>query len=120
MNAVTFDRLAGILVAAAAADALGAGYEFGGPVPATTPLTMRGQGAFHPGEWTDDTAQFLAIVEGPHAGFVEMQAVRPARDMALLVIAQREEIPSLERGQRRFSKAPGHIRGQLGPVFDVA
>lgn len=61
MNTVTFDRLAGILIAAAAADALGAGYEFGGPIPATTPLTMRGQGAFEPGEWTDDTAQFLAI-----------------------------------------------------------
>ena len=59
---VTADRLTGILVGAACGDALGAGYEFGGPVPADQPVTMRGQGAFEPGEWTDDTAQLLAIV----------------------------------------------------------
>jgi ADP-ribosylglycohydrolase len=58
---VTADRLTGILVGAACADALGAGYEFGAPVPADRPVTMRGQGAFEPGEWTDDTAQLLAI-----------------------------------------------------------
>jgi ADP-ribosylglycohydrolase/predicted protein tyrosine phosphatase len=58
---VTADRLTGVLIGAACADALGAGYEFGGPVPADRPVTMRGQGAFEPGEWTDDTAQLLAI-----------------------------------------------------------
>lgn len=58
---VTADRLTGILVGAACADALGAGYEFGGPVDASRPILMRGQGAFAPGEWTDDTAQLLAI-----------------------------------------------------------
>ncbi len=58
---VTVDRLTGVLVGAACADALGAGYEFGAPVPAERPVTMRGQGAFEPGEWTDDTAQLLAI-----------------------------------------------------------
>ena len=57
----TADRLTGVLIGAACADALGAGYEFGGPVPADRPVTMRGQGPFEPGEWTDDTAQLLAI-----------------------------------------------------------
>jgi ADP-ribosyl-[dinitrogen reductase] hydrolase len=58
---VTMERLAGVLVGAACADALGAGYEFGPPVPPTESVAMRGQGAFAPGEWTDDTAQSLAI-----------------------------------------------------------
>jgi len=57
----SFDRFAGVLVAAACADALGAGYEFGAPVPESEAVIMRGQGAFAPGEWTDDTAQMLAI-----------------------------------------------------------
>ncbi len=61
VHEVTADRLTGILIGAACADALGAGYEFGAPVPASTPVTMRRQGSFEPGEWTDDTAQLLAI-----------------------------------------------------------
>ena len=55
------DRRTGVLVAAACADALGAGYEFGGPMSTAVPVEMRGQGAFAPGEWTDDTAQLIAI-----------------------------------------------------------
>ena len=58
---VTADRLTGVLIGAACADALGAGYEFGRPVPPERPVTMRGQGMFTAGEWTDDTAQLLAI-----------------------------------------------------------
>ncbi len=60
-HTVTADRLTGILIGAACADALGAGYEFGAPVPSSEPVTMRRQGAFEAGEWTDDTAQLLAI-----------------------------------------------------------
>ena len=55
------DRLTGVLLAAACADALGAGYEFGAPIDASNAVQMRGQGAFVPGEWTDDTAQLVAI-----------------------------------------------------------
>ena len=43
---VTADRLTGVLIGAACADALGAGYEFGRPVPPERPVTMRGQGMF--------------------------------------------------------------------------
>lgn len=64
----SFDRFAGVLVAAAAGDALGAGYEFGAPVPAEVPIGMRGQGMFAPGEWTDDTAQLLAIAVAAASG----------------------------------------------------
>ena len=61
MSDVSIDRFAGVLVGAACADALGAGYEFGSPIDPSVALSMRGQGAFEPGEWTDDTAQMLAI-----------------------------------------------------------
>ena len=60
-RSVGLDKLAGILVGAACGDALGAGYEFRPPLPADSPVRVRGQGAFGSGEWTDDTAQLLAI-----------------------------------------------------------
>jgi ADP-ribosyl-[dinitrogen reductase] hydrolase len=59
------DRACGVLLATAAGDALGAGYEFGPPLPGDAPVTMRGGGACNwaPGEWTDDTAMAIAIAE---------------------------------------------------------
>ncbi|MFC4605861.1 ADP-ribosylglycohydrolase family protein [Rhodococcus kronopolitis] len=58
------DRAAGALLATAAGDALGAGYEFTHPGAGTT-IEMIGGGPFHwaPGEWTDDTSMALAIAE---------------------------------------------------------
>jgi ADP-ribosyl-[dinitrogen reductase] hydrolase len=59
------DRACGVLLATAAGDALGAGYEFGPPLADAAPVTMRGGGACNwaPGEWTDDTAMAIAIAE---------------------------------------------------------
>jgi ADP-ribosyl-[dinitrogen reductase] hydrolase len=59
------DRACGVLLAAAAGDALGAGYEFGPPLAADAPVTMRGGGQFGwaPGEWTDDTSMAIVIAE---------------------------------------------------------
>ena len=58
------DRVAGVMLAAAAGDALGAGYEFGtAPYPGTPEMIGGGLGGFAPGEWTDDTAQGFAILE---------------------------------------------------------
>jgi ADP-ribosylglycohydrolase/protein-tyrosine phosphatase len=57
------DRVEGVLLAAAAGDALGAPYEFG---PARGPeldVAMVGGGIWEPGEWTDDTAMAIAIAE---------------------------------------------------------
>lgn len=56
------DRAAGALVASAAGDALGAGYEFTHPGPDAA-IGMFGGGPFDwaPGEWTDDTAMTLAV-----------------------------------------------------------
>lgn len=55
------DRLQGVMLASACGDALGAGYEFGRPLDPDEPVRMRGQGRFAPGEWTDDSAQMIAI-----------------------------------------------------------
>lgn len=59
------DRAAGVLLAMAAGDALGAGYEFGPPLAPDVPVVMEGGGSFgwRPGEWTDDTAMAVAIAE---------------------------------------------------------
>lgn len=64
LTAVQNDRAAGVLVATAAGDALGAGYEFTYPRP-DVPIEMigGGLGPFAPGEWTDDTSMALAIAE---------------------------------------------------------
>ncbi|SNS92886.1 ADP-ribosylglycohydrolase family protein [Rhodococcoides kyotonense] len=56
------DRAAGVLLATAAGDALGAGYEFTHPAPGTV-VDMIGGGTFDwaPGEWTDDTSMAAAV-----------------------------------------------------------
>ena len=79
-SAVSADRLVEALIGAACADALGAGYEFGGPMPSDEPVTMRGQGAFLPGEWTDNTSQLLAIAMAAANGLrsLGMAACRPS------------------------------------------
>ena len=65
LNAAQRDRACGVLLATAAGDALGAGYEFGPALPPGTPVSMVGGGGFgwEPGEWTDDTSMAIAIAE---------------------------------------------------------
>lgn len=57
------DRIEGVLLATAAGDALGAPYEFRPPRGPELDVTMSGGGPWEPGEWTDDTAMAIAIVE---------------------------------------------------------
>lgn len=64
------DRTLGVVLASAAGDALGAGYEFkpgwsGAPEPA---MIGGGLGNFEPGEWTDDTTMAWAILEPASRG----------------------------------------------------
>ncbi|WP_146362812.1 ADP-ribosylglycohydrolase family protein [Arthrobacter yangruifuii] len=65
LNSAQNDRAAGVLVALAAGDALGAGYEFGGPLPDGAEVSMLGGGpfGFDPAEWTDDTSMAIPIAE---------------------------------------------------------
>jgi ADP-ribosylglycohydrolase/protein-tyrosine phosphatase len=65
LTAAQRDRACGALLATAAGDALGAGYEFDPPMAADAPVDMigGGLGAFDRGEWTDDTSMAVAIAE---------------------------------------------------------
>ncbi|WP_284762840.1 ADP-ribosylglycohydrolase family protein [Arthrobacter sp. efr-133-R2A-63] len=65
LNPLQNDRAAGVLVAMAAGDALGAGYEFGAPLPDGAEVTMKGGGpfGFAPSEWTDDTSMAIPIAQ---------------------------------------------------------
>ncbi|MFP3459799.1 ADP-ribosylglycohydrolase family protein [Arthrobacter globiformis] len=65
LNPPQNDRAAGVLVTLAAGDALGAGYEFGAPLPDGTPVSMKGGGpfGFAPAEWTDDTSMAIGLAE---------------------------------------------------------
>jgi len=65
------ERAAGVLLAMAAGDALGAGYEFGPPLADDVDVRMAGGGSFGwaPGEWTDDTSMAVAIAEVSAEGF---------------------------------------------------
>ena len=62
LTSAQLDRALGVLVASAAGDALGAGYEFAQLPEGLVPdMIGGGLGDFAPGEWTDDTAQAMAI-----------------------------------------------------------
>ena len=94
LNSAQTDRACGVLIASAAGDALGAGYEFTYPAADLVPVMKGGGlGGFAPGEWTDDTDQAVAIarvaargidlrspeaLDGIAAGFMEWFAGRPA------------------------------------------
>lgn len=64
LTPIQLDRAAGVLVAAAAGDALGAGYEFRTPCSAEEvkmlPGALTGR---RPGSWTDDTDMAMAIAQ---------------------------------------------------------
>ena len=75
--AVIADRSAGVIVASAAGDALGAPHEFHPALRPDVPLEMTGGGSFgwRPGEWTDDTQMSLALLSPLAAGDRSLDAV---------------------------------------------
>jgi len=70
LDTAQLDRACGVLLAGAAGDALGAGYEFGPALPDDATVAMTGGGAFDwsAGEWTDDTSMAIAIAEVAASG----------------------------------------------------
>lgn len=55
------DRARGALLGTAVGDALGAGYEFKPPLAKDVPVVFKASPGLAPGEYTDDTAQTIAI-----------------------------------------------------------
>ena len=80
LTTAQLDRACGVLLATAAGDALGAGYEFGPPLAPDAPVAMKGGGSlgWAPGEWTDDTSMALVIAETAATG-ADLRAL-PAQD----------------------------------------
>lgn len=74
LSGAGLDRAAGALVGLAAGDALGAAYEFTVPGPGAR-IVMRAGGPWELGEWTDDTAQAVAIAEVTAGGGVDEVAI---------------------------------------------
>lgn len=70
LDAAQRDRAIGVLLGTAAGDALGAGYEFGPPLPEGAIVDMVGGGQFGwaQGEWTDDTSMAIVIAQVAAAG----------------------------------------------------
>lgn len=71
------DRAVGAILGAAVGDALGAGYEFGPPLPDDAVVGMIGGGTFdwRPGEWTDDTSMGIPILEAVAVGPLDEDAL---------------------------------------------
>lgn len=69
-SAEVLDRAAGVLLASACGDALGAGYEFDPPerIPAQVGMVGGGPFGWEPGEWTDDTSMAWVIAEVAQLG----------------------------------------------------
>lgn len=89
LDSLQSDRAAGVLVALAAGDALGAGYEFGQPLPDDAAVTMKGGGpfGFAPAEWTDDTSMAIAVAEAMLEAVGKGQD--PVGDASLSAMVQR-------------------------------
>lgn len=74
LSTTAADRAAGVLLAQACGDALGAPTEFQmTPLPPDTPMAMTGGGSFGwaPGEWTDDTQMSIPILMAAEQSLVD-------------------------------------------------
>jgi ADP-ribosyl-[dinitrogen reductase] hydrolase len=74
MNGPPIQQVAGVLVALAAGDALGAGYESRRP-PTDPEFIGGGLGGWDPGEWTDDTQMAICVAEVAATGKLDPVAV---------------------------------------------
>lgn len=113
------DRVARVLLASAAGDALGAGYEFTYPA-AETPIDMIGGGpfGFEPGEWTDDTSMTVAVARVTAQGstcvlrrdWTELQPVSASGSQMTRRTSGTRPGPCCRRGTRRVPRC-SQLRG---------
>ena len=104
------DRSLGAVMGSAAGDALGAGYEFGPPLPDDLPVEMIGGGAFSwtPGEWTDDTQMALAVLTSVADGAVDLTRIEAGFRAWY------------DSGPADVGNQTSAILGQGGPLAEVA
>lgn len=79
-DSVVVDRSVGVVPAAAAGDAPGAGYEFGPALGPDAPVGLVGGGPFEwaPGEWTDDTRMSICVLSVLAAGRHDVTEIETA------------------------------------------
>jgi ADP-ribosylglycohydrolase len=75
LSYLQLDRAAGVTLASAAGDALGAGYEFDPVGPPEPGMVGGGHLGWEPGEWTDDTQVALCVAEEAATGALDPAAV---------------------------------------------
>ena len=102
------DRAAGVLLATACGDALGAGYEFGPPLADDVTVGMVGGGPFGwaPGEWTDDTSMAIAIAEVAATG-ADLRTSHAQDAIALRWAGWAHQAPDIGRQTRAVLSAAG-------------
>ena len=110
------DRAHGVLLGTAAGDALGAGYEFGPPLPDDAAVAMNGGGPFGwaPGEWTDDTSMALVIAAVAAAGD-DLRGQRAQDEIVTRWAARAATAPDVGSQTRRVLSAVGGGATEDGP-----
>lgn len=120
LSGAQVDRAAGVLLATACGDALGAGYEFGPPLPESAPVEMRGGGPFGwaPGEWTDDTSMAVAIAEVAATG-ADLRAATAQDAVAARWAEWAAGARDIGMQTRAVFAAAGAAPGRAGPTSEV-
>jgi ADP-ribosylglycohydrolase len=122
------DRAIGVILGAAVGDALGAGYEFGEPLPDEAVVAMIGGGRFNwePGEWTDDTSMAGPILETLSLGPLDEAALdgivaawagwaREAKDVGIQTRQVLAELPEPTAAAARAAARQVHeVSGRSG------
>lgn len=130
LTVAQLDRAVGAVVASAAGDALGSAYEFGPGLPDDrVPVFGVGHFGHAVGEWTDDTAMAMAILEAASRGDSLCDAVvlggivdrwlgwaATARDVGIQTqrVFARLDPPVTEAGARRAARAVHDETGRSG------
>ncbi|GER23598.1 hypothetical protein NCCP1664_20930 [Zafaria cholistanensis] len=116
------DRAAGTLVGLAAGDALGAGYEFGDPLPEAAPVGMIGGGpfGFAPAEWTDDTSMAVVVARALLPASCSNPARPETEDDAGALLPDDARLSAMVDGWRDWAQDAKDVGAQTRAVLGRA